>query len=175
MYYAAGIAYLPLCLYHYRTNPDSICNSQVQTKKTIDEYNNFLVIYNFLNDKHLISDLENELYFRINTIKISFLKDKYLRKDINCILYDFHPESTNNLLKRKIGMGYLNKIILLLAIKNKHFAFFIIDISMFFEQLLKSVYRFFLPKNIRSILGKKRIEKQQNKQINNNIKLNYSE
>ena len=164
IYYAEKIGYLPVCLYHYRKNPTSICNSKIQANKTRDEYQNFIIILKFLDDKKIISKVENELCFRINTIKLSFLKDKNLRNYSNIVLKNFYPKSTENLFNRKPHLNLINKIILFMAIKKIPFAFIIINLYVFFESLLKAIYRFLIPENIRSIIGKYRENKQRAKQ-----------
>jgi glycosyltransferase involved in cell wall biosynthesis len=167
IYYSEKIGYLPVCLYHYRKNPDSICNSETQTNKTKDEYHNFVIILKFLDSKKLISKLEHELCFRINTIKLSFLKDKNLRNSFHVIADELYPESTENIFNRKMYMNFFNKIILFFAIKNNPVTFIIIDIYIFFENLIKKIYRFIVPINTRSMIGEKRKEISQNKQIGN--------
>jgi glycosyltransferase involved in cell wall biosynthesis len=164
IYYAEKIGYVQDCLYHYRKNQESICSSKRQADKTIDEYHNFIVILKFLSDKELIPAVEHELRYRVNTLKLSFLKDKKLRKTFNTILEDFYPESTDNLFKN-IYMDFFNKLILFLAIKKNPLTFFIIDTSLFFVFILKKIYGFILSESIRSGIRARRERKNQNRQI----------
>ena len=164
IYYAEKIGYIQDCLYHYRKNQESICNSKKQADKTIDEYHNFIIILKFLDDKKLISVVEHELCYRVNTLKISFLKNKELRKSYSAVLDDFYPESADNLFKN-IYMDFFNKLILFLAIKKNPLAFFIIDTSIFFVFILKKVYGTIIPESIRSKIRSKREQKNQDKQI----------
>jgi glycosyltransferase involved in cell wall biosynthesis len=70
VFYAEKIGYVPDCLYHYRKHPESICSSQKQADKTVDEYHNFIMILEFCKDKNLIPVLERELCYRVNSIKL---------------------------------------------------------------------------------------------------------
>ena len=165
IYYAENIGYVQDCLYHYRRNLESICNSKSMADKTIDEYYNFIIILKFLDDKKLISAVEQELCYRINTLKLSFFKDKKLRKTFYGILDNFYPESTDDLLK-KIYMNFFNRLILFLAIKKNPVTIFIIDIYLFLELVVKKIYRFIIPAENRLIMGAKREQRYQDKQAN---------
>jgi glycosyltransferase involved in cell wall biosynthesis len=166
IYYAENIGYIQDCLYHYRKNQESICNSKRQADKTIDEYHNFIIILKFLNDKKLIPSLEQELCYRVNTLKLSFLKDRNLRKTYSTILEDFYPESTDNMFKN-IYMNFCNKLILFLAIRKNPLAFFIIDTSIFFIFILKKIYGFIIPENIRLKIWTKKEQRKIKRQTLN--------
>jgi glycosyltransferase involved in cell wall biosynthesis len=152
IYYAKKIGYIPDYLYHYRQHPESICSSQKQADKTIDEYHNFIMILDFLKDKKLIHVLEHELCYRINSIKLSFLKERRIRKMSKNVLDNLYPESTKNLFSEKYYINIFNKVILFLAIKKNPLTFIIIDIFIFFELILKKIYRAIIPANIRSTI-----------------------
>ena len=153
VYYAENIGYVQDCLYHYRKNQDSICSSKRQAEKTIDEYHNFIIILRFLDDKKLISVVEQELCYRVNAIKLSFLKEKKLRKSSGAVLNNFYPESTDNLFKN-VYMNLFDKLILFLAVKNKHLTYLIIDI-----------YGFIMPESIRFVIWTRKEQKNRNRQF----------
>ncbi|MDR0312085.1 MAG: glycosyltransferase [Treponema sp.] len=156
IYYSEKIGYVPDCLYHYRKHSKSMCNSQKQADRTIDEYYNFIMILNFLKEKKIFNNLELELYYRINSIKLSFIKEKTLRTQIDNIFNTFYPESTEKLSSKDIYMNGFNKMILQMAIKKNPLTFIIIDIILFLEFILKKIYRAIIPTKIRSTIGIKR-------------------
>ena len=166
IYYAENIGYVQDRLYHYRKNQESICGSKRQSDKTIDEYHNFIIILNFLRDKELISAVEHELCYRVNTLKLSFLKDKILRKSSNAVLDNFYPESADTLFKN-IYMSFFNKLILFLAIKKNPFTFFIIDTSIFFVFILKKIYGIIMPESIRLTIWTKKEQRKTKRQTLN--------
>jgi glycosyltransferase involved in cell wall biosynthesis len=165
IYYATHIGYVPDCLYHYRKQTESICNSQMRADKAVDEYHNFNMILDFLKSKELSSGLEREIRHRINSIKLSFLMEKKLRDNSNIILDNFCPDSTVNIFKGNIYMNFFNKTILSLALKKNPLVFIIIDIYLLFRFVVKKVYKSLIPSKIRLMIMLKRQTLNSNKQI----------
>ena len=155
IYYANNIKYIKDCLYHYRKHHESICQSENKIRKHIDEFNNLVMIVDFLQKNDLISLLESEINYRINLLKLSFIKEKELRKLSEDVLLNLYPKSTDFIFDKRYKLGFLNSILLFIRIKRNNFLNIIINIIIFLELISKKTYRLILPVNARDWIRNK--------------------
>ena len=156
IYYAQSVEYINDALYHYRKNEYSICGSSTRDEKTLDEYHNFIIITDFLAEKELLGHLMPELITRINTIKVSFLKSKELRKSSETIFHNLYPQSTKKIFSKENKIILPDKIIIFLVIRKFFFIYTLIDICLFLILILKNTYRLLLPKRARNFIWNRR-------------------
>ena len=154
IYYSNNINYLDEALYYYNKNDESVCGISNQEKKIKDEYNNLIAIELFLKNNNIFSDVEIEFTYRSNILKASFLKNRKLRKYSKEVFFKLYPNSVNNIKYNKYKLGAFDKFIL--NNKNKIFIFFIIDVYIIFENIIKWFYKLIIPKKIRYSLWEKR-------------------
>ena len=165
VFFSQSINYINEYLYHYRKNPQSICESSEQINKNIDEYHNFLIIVDFLAGNELISKLEPELVFRINTIKLSFIINKNLRKLSYNIFSELYPQSTENIFKKKNKLNFFKRFLLFSAIKKLPFLYIIIDTCNMLGLFIRTLYRLFIPEKARKYIWGIRIKKNKELKI----------
>ncbi|MCL2185389.1 MAG: glycosyltransferase [Treponema sp.] len=148
IYYAEKIEFISDAFYHYCRNYDSICSADNENSRLVDEYYNFLLIIDFLADKGLITHLENVLIYRINSLKLSLLRNSELRYLYEKSLTELYPKSTKHI------RGIMNFIFLSLGKFKSKITYRIIDFLIHTENVIKYMYRMIIPKNIRSLIWK---------------------
>ena len=149
IYYSNKIEYMKEGLYHYRKNPESLCEKSSQNTKYIDEYQNLLVIENFIKEVGIIEKVRSEISYRANSLKLSFIKNKELRNNSVEVFNSLYPESMKNILITKSKMLFINRFILFLALKNKKVLYIFIDFILLIELSLRKIYKLIIPFSFR--------------------------
>lgn len=72
-YYSERIAYLPVPLYYYYSNPNSICHAQSEQaciSRAYQAVENINLVLTFLNREHIINDYETEILILKNSARV---------------------------------------------------------------------------------------------------------
>jgi glycosyltransferase involved in cell wall biosynthesis len=130
LFNAEKIGFLNKAFYHYRTNVNSITRSKANlAKKSMDYYENFSWVVNFLKNKfgNDLEFLEPHLSYRINHVKMKIMEAKETR-DIKK-LHELYPKSLNRLfIKYKNLTAYIQAFMLFLAMKKILFPYKLVDL-----------------------------------------------
>jgi glycosyltransferase involved in cell wall biosynthesis len=154
IHYASRISFIKESLYHYNYNNNSLCNdSSGILKRYIDEYEITKWIIKFLENNYIACfyTFEPELSAYINSLKLHFVQEKPIR-DIPK-LHELYPNSNSKIFDPSWKEALYNKIILFFAVNN--IVCIAYTLSSFFN-ILKKIYRFIIPENIRSMIWEKR-------------------
>ena len=76
LYFARSISYISRPFYHYRNNPRSISKSPSRDSilaRFKGQYANTNLIISFLNDKHILTNYQDEIFMMKHIVKISLL------------------------------------------------------------------------------------------------------
>jgi glycosyltransferase involved in cell wall biosynthesis len=129
LFNAKKFGFLNEAFYHYRTNVNSITQSKANlAKKSMDYYENYSWIVNFLKNKfgNDLEFLEPHLSYRINHVKMKVMEAKETR-DIKK-LHELYPKSLNRLfIKYKNLTAYIQAFMLFLAMKKILFPYKLLD------------------------------------------------
>jgi glycosyltransferase involved in cell wall biosynthesis len=118
-YFANSIGYIKNDLYHYSYNDYSLSNKSDQLKKrSVDLYNNFSMIIDFLKDTFgiNISALEPELSNQINYIKTRIIRNNVFEKLKE--ISNLYPNAKYQIFNKYSNLPFYHKLLLYMAHKD---------------------------------------------------------
>jgi glycosyltransferase involved in cell wall biosynthesis len=156
IHYLKKISYIKIALYHYYMNNDSVChNDSKKLKRYVEKYEIASWIITFLKNNYstYLSLFEPKLSNCINSIKLHFVLEKSIR-DVSK-LHKLYPASNKHIFNATWGEALDNKVVLYLT--ANHLGFLAYPVKAFVNSA-RTIYRFLMPKKIRSTIWEKRMK-----------------
>jgi glycosyltransferase involved in cell wall biosynthesis len=157
IYYANKIGYIKKNLCHYYKNEDSLCNSSDTSwmlQRLLDEAEiaSWVIDFLYKNYSTYFNLFEPELSDYINSLKLRFAREKSIRNF--SVFHDLYPPSNRRIFSPTWRETVINKVVLFLSLRTR--TFIAVDILDMVVHAVKATYRIIIPKNLRSVIWKKR-------------------